>query len=136
VKTPANKKFVARFQKQFGKTRTVNDAMQTAYFGVYLWKQAVEKAGGTDTAPLRAALKVQKIEAPEGPMRIDKPTQYTWRMARIGQVVAGRQFKVVWQSPEALEPEPYPSSRTPAQWKEFLAALYRRWGGHWEKHAP
>jgi urea transport system substrate-binding protein len=135
VDRPANKAFVARFQKHFGETRTVNDAMQTAYFGVYLWKKAVEQAKGTDTDRLRSALKEQQIEAPEGPMRIDAPTQYTWRMARIGRVVAGGQFKVVWQSPEALQPMPYPDTRTRAEWQMFLTALYRRWGGHWEKHA-
>jgi urea transport system substrate-binding protein len=136
VDSPANRAFVERFGERFGATRRINDAMQTAYHGVMLWKQAVEAAGSTETGPVRKALAVQKIEAPEGPMRIDGPTQHTWRMARIGQVVADRQFKVVWHSPEALQPKPFPPTRTQAQWETFLADLYRGWGDRWEEHAP
>jgi urea transport system substrate-binding protein len=121
--------------RQRSPERRVNDAMQAAYHGVYLWKKAVEAAGGTETGPLRKALKVQKVQGPEGPLRIDGPTQHTWRWARIGRVAAGGQFKVVWQSPEPLQPRPFPQSRSRAQWEEFLADLYRGWGDRWEQHA-
>jgi urea transport system substrate-binding protein len=133
--TPGNRAFLKRFHAHFKGLRSVNDTMQTAYLGVYLWKQAVEQAGSTDTGPLRAALKHQQIEGPEGPIRIDPKTQNAWRMARIGRVSGARQFKVVWQSPEPLPPQPFPPTRTRQQWQEFLARLYKGWGNHWEKHA-
>jgi urea transport system substrate-binding protein len=135
VDTPANRAFIKRFQDRFGPTRSVNDNMQTAYHAVYLWKQAAEKADKTDTDAVREALRGQQIEAPEGLLRIDGANHHTWRMARVGRVVSGQQFKVVWTSPETLEPHPIPPSRTRAQWQEFLDDLYRRWGGHWEKLA-
>jgi urea transport system substrate-binding protein len=34
-------------------------------------------------------------------------------------------------SPRAVEPQPYPRSRSRAQWKAFLEDLYRGWGNRW-----
>ena len=51
VDTPQNKKFVQAFKAYAKKTnlpggdkRVTDDPMEAAYFGVYIWKQAVEKA--------------------------------------------------------------------------------------------
>jgi len=48
VDTPANKKFVEAFKKKYGEDRVTNDPMEATYIMVYLWKQAVEKAGTAD----------------------------------------------------------------------------------------
>jgi urea transport system substrate-binding protein len=129
-----NQEFLKRFRARYGPTRTVNDPMEASYSAVYLWKQAVEAAGSTQTATVRAALKGQQFDAPEGRIRIDPATQYAWRTARIGQVTGERQLKVVWQSPEPLRPRPFPATRTPEAWKGFLGELYAKWGERWEKH--
>ncbi|MBY0232429.1 MAG: transporter substrate-binding protein, partial [Gemmataceae bacterium] len=63
--TPANREFVKRYRERFPSER-VNDPMQTAYFGVHLWKKAVEKAGTTEASAVRAALAGLEVEAPEG----------------------------------------------------------------------
>src|SRR5262249_5337294 len=42
--TPRNKQFVQQFQARYGKDRATTDAIEAAYFQVYLWKLAVEKA--------------------------------------------------------------------------------------------
>jgi urea transport system substrate-binding protein len=131
----ANRDFLARYRARYGPTCRVNDPMETAYCGVYLWKQAVEQAGTTELGPLRAALKHQQMEAPEGAFRVDPPTQHTWRTARIGQITPELDFRVVWQSPEPLPPEPFPPSRSKAAWQKLLTDLYNQWGGRWEQHA-
>jgi urea transport system substrate-binding protein len=109
--------------------------METAYFGVYLWKQAVEAAGGADLEPLREAMRRQTVEAPEGPVRIDPATQHAWRVARIGRVTPELEFETVWQSPGPLAPQPFPPSRTPDAWRKMLDGLFAEWGGRWERHA-
>src|SRR3990172_3406698 len=43
IDTLENKIFVKKFEDMYGEKQTVSDAMEAAYFGVYLWKQAVEK---------------------------------------------------------------------------------------------
>ncbi len=52
IDTPENAKFVAAFKKYCkdkglpgGESRVTDDPIEAAYFGVYVWKAAVEKAG-------------------------------------------------------------------------------------------
>ena len=54
VDTPQNKQFVANFKAYCkknnlpdGDKRVTDDPIEAAYFGVHVWKQAVEKAGST-----------------------------------------------------------------------------------------
>src|SRR6187431_3622883 len=71
VDTPQNKKFVQAF-KAFAKKhnlpggdkRVTDDPIEAAYFGVHVWKQAVEKAGKTDVDAVRKAVYGQKFLAP------------------------------------------------------------------------
>jgi urea transport system substrate-binding protein len=133
----SNHQFLERFRQAYGAEDRVNDAMETAYFGVYAWKKAVEKAGSFDTQQVRAALRGLTVDAPEGPIRIDGETQHTWRKARVGQlevVASVPHFEIVYASPSLVKPEPFPDWRTEAQWKSFLLELYKGWGNHWEKH--
>ncbi len=137
LQAPRNQAFLKRFRARFSTEERVNDAMETAYFGVYLWKKAVEKAGSTDTAKVREALRNLTVDAPEGPIRMGPRTLYAYRTGRIGQVeVAGgqAQFRIVATSPGPVAPEPYPGWRTPAEWDRFLRGLYVGWGDRWEKH--
>jgi hypothetical protein len=48
---------------------------------------------------------------------------------RLGKIVEGGQFEIVWSSEKPIRPEPYPSSRSAAAWNEFLAGLSREWDG-------
>jgi urea transport system substrate-binding protein len=129
----ANQDWVARFRARYGPGRPVNDAMEAAYEAVWLWKQAVEAAGTTETAAVRQALKGREREAPEGLIKIDPRNQHAWRMARIGQITKGGAFRVVWQSPGPVEPVPFPPSRTRAEWQQVLDDVRARLGG-WERH--
>jgi urea transport system substrate-binding protein len=132
--TPANKAFVARFNARFPAER-VNDAMETAYVGVYLWKKAVEKAGTTETGAVRTALKGLSVDAPEGKLRLAEDL-HAWRTARVGRIVSrgGRpDFQVVFTSPGPLAPEPFPAWQSREKWQGFLDGLYAKWGGRWEK---
>jgi ABC-type branched-subunit amino acid transport system substrate-binding protein len=130
---PENRVFVEKFRARYGPQRVTADPMEAAYFGVHLWAQAVEAAKNTDTPSIRQALRNQRFEAPGGPVRIDPENQHTWKTMRLGKIVEGGQFDVVWSSEKAIRPEPYPSSRSTAAWNEFLSGLYKEWGGHWTK---
>ena len=63
----------------------------------------------------------------------DSENQHTWKTVRLGKIVEGGQFEIVWSSEKPIRPEPYPSSRPAAAWDEFLTGLYREWDGHWTK---
>src|SRR5215510_14180972 len=103
------------------------------YLGVHLWAQAVEMEGSEDMPGVREALRHQKFEAPGGPVHIDPENQHTWKTMRLGRIVEGGQFDVVWSSEKPIRPEPYPSSRSAAAWNKFLAGLFKEWDGRWTK---
>ena len=52
---------------------------------------------------------------------------------RLGKIVEGGQFEIVWSSEKPIRPEPYPASRSPDAWKAFLNQLYDAWDGNWTK---
>ncbi|MFF2094429.1 urea ABC transporter substrate-binding protein [Paenibacillus sp. NPDC058174] len=105
--TPANKSFVANYKKKYGENRVTADPIEAGYTAVYLWKAAVEKAGSTDVDKVKEAAKGLEWDAPEGKVKIDGDTQHIYKTVRIGEVQADGQFKELWNSGEAVKPDPY-----------------------------
>lgn len=107
VNTPENKEFVQKFKARYGQNRVTDDPIEAAYFQVYLWAKAVEKAGSTDVDKVRQAAKELEFNAPEGTVKIDGENQHTWKTVRIGVVMEDGQFKEVWNSGKPVKPDPY-----------------------------
>jgi hypothetical protein len=105
--------------------------MQTAYNAVHLWSRAVQAAGREDASAVRTAIRGQQFDAPQGPIRIDPDTLHTIQNARVGKVNPAGQLDEVYRSPQPILPEPFPSSRTQAEWTRFADELHKRWGGRW-----
>lgn len=126
-----NTDFVRRFQAMYGSDRVVSDPLEAAYFGVYLWSQAVQDADTSDVNAVRRTMLNQSFNAPEGPVYIDPETNHTWKSVRIGRIQQDGQFEVVWNSKDPIRPLPYPISRTESEWNAFLDDLYVGWGEQW-----
>lgn len=131
IESPENKQFVASFQKKYGPQRVVTDPMESAYFSVKLWAQAVAESKSTDVRQIRRAMLNQRMESPGGDVRIDPATQHTFKTPRIGRVRPDGQFEVVWTAAKPEPPSPYPSSRSAEKWRAFLHDLYVGWGDQW-----
>ncbi len=103
-----NKKFVQAFKAKYGKDAVIGDVTQAAYLGPWLWKYTVEKAGSFDIDKVAAASPgVEFKEAPEGYVKIHE-NHHLWSKARIGQIQADGQFKLIAESPSLIEPNPFP----------------------------
>ena len=114
ARTPANRLFVDRFQREHGEDRVISSPVEAAYVAVHLWRLAVERAGSTDVATVRAALQAGiEYAAPSGPMRLDPKTQHLAKYCRIGRIRADRQFEILYESPRPIAPEPYPQVAFP-----------------------
>lgn len=107
VDTPENRKFVKAYKARYGENRVTDDPIEAAYFGVYLWKQAVEKAGSTDAVKVRAAARNIEFAAPSGKVKIDAQTQHTWKTVRIGKVRLDGQIEEIWNSGAPVRPDPF-----------------------------
>jgi len=127
----ANEQFVSRFQQKYGADRVTDDPMEAAYFGVYLWSQAVEDAGTAETAVVRSKLGRQSFAAPEGIVSIEDDNQHTWKTVRVGKIRRDGQFDIVWTSGRPVRPVPYPVYRSRTEWNEFVKQLNDQWGGQW-----
>ncbi|MBO1514379.1 urea ABC transporter substrate-binding protein [Metabacillus bambusae] len=105
--TPENKTFVENYKSKYGKDRVTGDPIEAAYIAVYLWAEAVEKAGSFDVEKVKEAADGVEFKAPEGVVKIDGETQHIYKTVRIGEVQADGQFKEVWNSGEQVKPDPY-----------------------------
>ncbi len=123
IQTDTNRKFVELFHEKYGKKRVIGDAMEAAYFGVYLWKNAVEKGGKFDSKSVMSTSKGISLSAPEGPVYLDEVNHHTWKIARVGKIESNGQFSIVWHSGRTVQPKPYPYSREKKEWKLLLARI-------------
>jgi urea transport system substrate-binding protein len=131
VEGEVNASFVSRIRARYGQNRVASDPMEAAYFGVYLWANAVREAGTADVNVIRESILDQSMNAPGGVVYIDPETRHTWKTVRIGQIRPDGQFDIVWTSGSPIRPAPYPIFRTRAKWNIFLQDFYQAWGGQW-----
>ena len=96
-----------------------------------LWANAVEEAGTADVRQVRAAMRHQSMDAPEGIVAIDPDTQHAWRPVSIGRIRPDGQFDIVWSSRTSVRPVPFPITRSPQAWLGFVDGLYTSWGRSW-----
>ncbi len=129
VDRPENRSFEARFAAVYGAERSINDPMEAAYDGVYLWAQAVRAAGSTDVRAIRQAMKNQRFDAPGAEIRIDPSNNHTWKPFRVGRIVAGNRFEVIADSKELIAPVPFPDLRSRTEWEAMLDDLHEKWHG-------
>jgi branched-chain amino acid transport system substrate-binding protein len=104
IDTPANKKFVPTFKKEFQHDPDLFAADTYGLF--YLFKQAIEKAGSTDTGKVRAAMEDATWETPQGNKKIRKGDH----QAVVDMVIVkvkGNDFRTVGKVPgeEAVGPD-------------------------------
>jgi branched-chain amino acid transport system substrate-binding protein len=96
IDTPANKKFVAAFKKAYNNDPDLFAADTYGLF--YLFKQAIEKAGGTDTAKLRAAMEGASWATPQGTKQMRKGDHQAV-MDMVVVQVKGKDFKTIGRVP-------------------------------------
>ena len=104
---PANKKFVSAFKAKYGQDRVTGDTLACGYTGVYLWKDACEKAGSFAVQDVIAASSELPIDGPEGSVRFHKDNHHLWKYARVGEFLPDGQVNMIYES-DLIEPDPFP----------------------------
>jgi urea transport system substrate-binding protein len=90
-----------------------NDPMEAAYIGVYMWKQAAEKAKSFDVDKVRVATYGQTFKAPSGIVsKMDEKNHHLHKAVFIGEVKGDGQFNVVWKTKGPIKAQP---------WSPFIA---------------
>ncbi|HEV8259302.1 MAG TPA: ABC transporter substrate-binding protein [Burkholderiales bacterium] len=74
---PANKQFLAAWQKKFGDTKIVHEIAVSQYQGIKLWAECVRKAGSVEReAVLKAIESGASVQGPAGTVTIDAKTHH------------------------------------------------------------
>jgi urea transport system substrate-binding protein len=85
-----------------------NDPMEAAYVGMYMWKQAVEKAKSTDVDKVIVAMGGQSFKAPSGfTIKMDEKNHHLHKPVFVGEVKADGQFNVVWKTSGPIKAKPW-----------------------------
>src|SRR6476619_6919975 len=120
LKNPANDGFkkkwadYAKAKKLPGADKPItNDPMEATYVGMWMWKQAVEKAKSTDTDKVIAAMGGQTFKAPDGfTVKMDEKNHHLWKPVYIGEVQKDGQFNGVWKTKGPIRAQP---------WSQYIA---------------
>ncbi|WP_433439863.1 urea ABC transporter substrate-binding protein [Nonomuraea sp. CA-141351] len=105
--TPANEAFVKAYKARYGQNKVTSDPMEAGYNAVYLWAEAVKKAGTTEVEAVKKAAPGISLERPEGLVTIDGENQHMYKTARIGIIQPDGLIKQVWDSGKPIKPDPY-----------------------------
>jgi urea transport system substrate-binding protein len=121
IKAPANDAWTKKWAT-YAKSKNIaghkdkpltNDPMEATYIGIYMWKQAVEKAKSFDVDKVRAAMAGQTFTAPSGiTSTMDAKNHHLHKAVFIGEVKADGQFNVVWKTKGPVKAQP---------WSPFIA---------------
>ena len=75
--SPANKEFLAKWQKRFGDTKIVHEIAVSQYQGIKLWAECVKQAGSMDREAVLKAIEFgAKVEGPAGTVAIEPKTHH------------------------------------------------------------
>ncbi len=114
IDTPENRRFVKNFKEYCkrnnlpgGYNRVTDDPIEAAYFGVYVWKAAVEKAGSFDVDKVRQAVYGLEFDAPGGRKKMHESNQHTLKPVYIGEIMKNGQFRIIYRTKGLVSPEPY-----------------------------
>jgi urea transport system substrate-binding protein len=115
LKNPANDDFkkkwaaYAKAKKLPGADKPLtNDPMEATYIGIYMWKQAVEKAKSFDVDKVIPAVGGQTFKAPSGfTVKMDVKNHHLHKPVFVGEVQSNGQFKVVWKTPGPVKAAPW-----------------------------
>lgn len=102
-----NQRFVASYRRRFGAEATVSAWGQAAYSQVYLFANALKRAGSMDTQKLVDAVLEERFDAPEGTVSVEPENHHLWLQPKIGVANEDGSFNVVWQAQESVKPDPY-----------------------------
>lgn len=108
IDTDINQKFIERYRKYVNDPKAVtHHALESSYFQVYLFKQALEAAGEATPMAIRDAVGGQEFDAPNGHVKIEPENLHTYLTPRIAEWQSDGQGKIVDDYGEPIKPLPY-----------------------------
>src|ERR1700722_10417315 len=107
--TPENRAFIAEWRAFTGRPDAMtNDPMEATWIGFHMWTAAVESAGTTDVAKVRAALGGNRLTAPSGfQVLMDADTHHLFKPVMIGRIADDGRIIPVSVTEGLVPPDPW-----------------------------
>ena len=105
-----NEKFVSAYKKRWGSDKVTHFVSEPAYFGIGIFKQALEKignAGDINPTAIMEACKGQEIMAPQGKIKVDPDNMHCYLWPKIGICKSNGQYDILKKTDTWLKPVPY-----------------------------
>jgi ABC-type branched-subunit amino acid transport system substrate-binding protein len=94
--SPENKKFLEGYAKVAGKESIVTNFGEGTYDAIWMWREAVEKAGTLEAEAVVDALEGLKFKGPQGEVTIDPKTHHATVRSLIGESTEDpNNFKII-----------------------------------------
>ena len=107
IQTPANQSFVANYRQHFPNAGPTSADAESSYVAILLLARALRQAGGTDLAAVRSALAHVTIDAPQGPVQVDRDNRHCYLTPRIGISNSDGSFDIIFAADRPVKPDPY-----------------------------
>jgi urea transport system substrate-binding protein len=116
-----NRSFIKKIG-EYSADAPVTNTVECAYNAVHVWARSVQTSGSIHFDALLNTMKVQMFNGPGSIIYIDD-NHYAWRPILIGKALYTGQYSIVWNSNDAVHPEPFPPYKNKQEWKDFAQTI-------------
>ena len=107
IENAAGIDFVKKYKQHYGDDQHTNACIESAYFQVHLFAEALKNANTQQTDVLRAHVLGAEYEAPQGQVCLNLNNAHTDVWTRIGKANRNGLFDILYSSRSAVTADPY-----------------------------
>ena len=107
INSEASLSFTKRYKQRYGYDEPTNTCVETAYFQVHMFAEALKRANTLQTEKLRANVLGVDFEAPQGNISINSSCGHADVWTRVGRANRKGLFDVLHTSKSAVTADPY-----------------------------
>lgn len=107
IESAANRAFVERYRSRYGPASITSADGEASYIAVHLLAEAIRACGTTNVNRVREIVSTCRLDAPQGPVRIDPENQHSYLTPRLGRSMKNGQFEIMYTSEGPVKPDPY-----------------------------
>ena len=107
IETDTNQDFLARYESKYGPNDMPCVYSEATYSQVRVMARALTRMSSQSPELLLSTMQGAQFEAPQGKIMIDPDNNHVYVTPRIGKSTTEGTFRVVWQAPEPVKPDPY-----------------------------